>query len=279
MVDSDKSSREVAAWVFQATPSLFAVDEYFSRHNLVYWGTPHLSKAMELGATAYFKRSGPGGGIVAEGTITELPTEPEKVLSPSHLGDDLWVSPMKLDKLVVGITLSDVRLTVDDGMLPTKQLESLPELASHTLVKSRNRTVFWLDPEQASSVRRAWRGETPVVPNPGEHCVEGRRQLTEHYRIERCSKLVDDKKEAFRALHGKLFCEVCREDHVEKYGPAWSERVIEAHHLKPLASLLAPCKTELTDLILVCRNCHGLVHQDENATNNLEMLRRQFAAS
>jgi predicted HNH restriction endonuclease len=61
---------------------------------------------------------------------------------------------------------------------------------------------------------------------------------------------------------GKLCCEApgCGFDFFATYGEV-GEDYIHVHHIKPLASRLAPEKTPLADLVLVCANCHAMIHR------------------
>jgi 5-methylcytosine-specific restriction enzyme A len=58
---------------------------------------------------------------------------------------------------------------------------------------------------------------------------------------------------------GKLECEACSFD----FGVTYGERgkgFIEAHHIKPVHTLVAGEKTRLEDLVMLCSNCHRIVH-------------------
>ena len=93
---------------------------------------------------------------------------------------------------------------------------------------------------------------------------EGRRVLRAHYRRERNRTLVKNAKAQFKETHGRLFCEVCQFDFVEKYG-APGEGFIEAHHEDPLGETEGETETKVEDLKMVCANCHRMLHKtDEN---------------
>jgi hypothetical protein len=64
--------RYVAAWVFQANPTLYDLDEYLSRHTFIYWNCPKFADQVQLGMPVFLKRSGSVGGIVAKGRIVAL---------------------------------------------------------------------------------------------------------------------------------------------------------------------------------------------------------------
>jgi 5-methylcytosine-specific restriction protein A len=78
-----------------------------------------------------------------------------------------------------------------------------------------------------------------------------------HKRIERNAGLAKRAK----ALHGYK-CQVCNTSFEEKYGDVGKD-YIEAHHLRPLASLkgkkvaMDPAK----DFAVLCSNCHRMVHR------------------
>lgn len=271
--------RNVGAWVFQANPDLYDLDQYLSRHTFIYWHCPKFGEQAQLGIPLFLKRSGPGGGIVAKGTIAELPVLKDRVEKPEFLRGDLWKVVPQENLPHVGILLDEVRLTDSEGMIATSVLESLPELAGHPLVTVRQGTVFRLSAEQAIGLYREWGGDAVSAEQRGAAVEEGSRLLVTHRRIERSRKLIEDKKAAFRQEHGRLFCEVCQIDHHTFYGESWSERAIEAHHLKPLGELAGACKTSLRDLLLVCSICHALIHQSSDVDENLRRLRQHFSRS
>jgi hypothetical protein len=58
----------------------------------------------------------------------------------------------------------------------------------------------------------------------------------------------------------KLECEVCQTDFFKIYGEL-GNGFIEAHHKIPVAKLDGTTKTLVTDLALVCSNCHRMLHR------------------
>ncbi|WP_342754300.1 HNH endonuclease [Pantoea sp. MBD-2R] len=77
-------------------------------------------------------------------------------------------------------------------------------------------------------------------------------------KIERDSNLAKLKKAQFLSLHQNFFCEVCHFSFSEIYGEQYD--YIECHHIHPL-SQSGETETTLSDLILLCANCHRVVHQ------------------
>ncbi len=62
--------------------------------------------------------------------------------------------------------------------------------------------------------------------------------------------------------NGRLICEVpgCGFDFAKIYG-ALGEGYAEVHHRRPLAELEAAQETTLSDLAVVCSNCHRMIHR------------------
>lgn len=67
------------------------------------------------------------------------------------------------------------------------------------------------------------------------------------------------KNEEFRK-QGSLECRVCGFDFSKTYG-ALGKGYIEAHHVLPLSEITAETKTRPEDLVLVCSNCHRMLHR------------------
>lgn len=79
-----------------------------------------------------------------------------------------------------------------------------------------------------------------------------------HRSRERSLDLVNMAKNVFRKKHNRLFCEVCNFDFGKVYGPP---DFIELHHRIPLRDLQSNTRTKLSDLAMVCANCHRMLHR------------------
>lgn len=104
-------------------------------------------------------------------------------------------------------------------------------------------------------------GNAPVAPEPDEEEVdatEGRLLYRRHRMRERDLKIVKRKKAAVLKATGRLACEACNLDFGERYGQR-GEGFIECHHTRPLAES-GQTVTGLQDLVLLCSNCHRMVH-------------------
>jgi 5-methylcytosine-specific restriction enzyme A len=89
--------------------------------------------------------------------------------------------------------------------------------------------------------------------------AEGRLLSRMHVARERSRDLVVRKKAAVLKSRGKLVCEACDFDFATTYGPR-GNGFIECHHVQPLHTLRPGVRTRLSDLALVCSNCHRMIH-------------------
>ncbi len=88
---------------------------------------------------------------------------------------------------------------------------------------------------------------------------EGTRVTVTHLLYERNIYIVNKKKRQ-AALKGALECEICHFNFEKVYGKV-GKNFIEVHHIVPLAEAKGLHKTKLEDLILVCSNCHRMLHR------------------
>jgi 5-methylcytosine-specific restriction protein A len=93
-----------------------------------------------------------------------------------------------------------------------------------------------------------------------EEASEGRLVTRKHRHRERNKNLVDKKKKDFLKKNSRIFCQGCGFDFETVYGER-GRNFIECHHLEPLSLKDEPQKTKLSDLALLCSNCHRIVHR------------------
>lgn len=112
-----------------------------------------------------------------------------------------------------------------------------------------------------------------LPPEEGEAtAVEGRIVFREHRARERDPRLVRAKKDAVLKATGRLACEACDLDFAERYGEL-GEGYIECHHTVPLGQG-AERVTSLSELALLCPNCHRMVHRPARALTVAELRQR-----
>jgi predicted HNH restriction endonuclease len=125
----------------------------------------------------------------------------------------------------------------------------------------------------AAAIRKlGWFGADDVGTHPvnaqleNSTAIEGSKQQRLSIHRQREISLRRAKLDAFRREHhGRLFCEVpgCGFDFEIMYGHL-GRGFAEVHHLRPLAELDGPISTALTDLAVVCANCHRMIHRDND---------------
>lgn len=102
--------------------------------------------------------------------------------------------------------------------------------------------------------------ELQTVDDEGiEEAAEGRILTRLHRSRERNRKLVVTKKARAMRDGGRLTCEGCDFDLAETYGER-GEGFMEVHHTRPVHEIRPDHVTRLTDLALVCANCHRMIH-------------------
>ncbi|MED1471790.1 HNH endonuclease [Bacillus salipaludis] len=89
---------------------------------------------------------------------------------------------------------------------------------------------------------------------------EGKVKLKQHLVRERNPLVMKLAKERFLQKHGKLFCEVCEFDFQQHYGKL-GDGYIEGHHTKPVSEMEDNQETKVEDIVLVCANCHRMLHR------------------
>jgi len=100
----------------------------------------------------------------------------------------------------------------------------------------------------------------PELPEDEEEGNEGQVLSRIHRYRERDRKLAVKKKEKFLAENSRIYCEACGFDFEKKYGERGAD-FIECHHTKPVSELEPNGKTKVSDLVLLCSNCHRIVHR------------------
>lgn len=138
------------------------------------------------------------------------------------------------------------------------------------------------------NVMRAYRALTFRGGIEGD--VEPQAELEDEFKIPAQATIIETRKYAFHrkvernrtaAKQAKKFhghrCQACDLDFEERYG-AIGKGFIEAHHLKPIASLeegVAVSYDLAADFAVLCANCHRMIHRTEDPSN-LAMFRESL---
>jgi len=119
--------------------------------------------------------------------------------------------------------------------------------------------------ELAESIKSIVLSNKPIPPieimeDDEEEGEEGQILTRTHRFRERDKDLVMRKKQRVLKEKGTLSCVACGFDFSAVYGER-GEGFIECHHTKPVSELKDGEKTKLNDLVLVCSNCHRMIHR------------------
>ncbi len=89
---------------------------------------------------------------------------------------------------------------------------------------------------------------------------EGRELFLKHRARERNSTVIQRAKSLFVGKHGRFFCEACGFDFEKVYGQL-GHGFIEAHHTIAVSTLSENSETKVSDIAMLCPNCHRMVHR------------------
>lgn len=93
----------------------------------------------------------------------------------------------------------------------------------------------------------------------GSSWPEGQLLRRWHHSRERDKGLTARKIAQFLRDHDQVICEVCGFDFEAFYGERGA-KYTECHHVTPL-HVTGPTETRLSDLVLLCSNCHRMIHR------------------
>lgn len=90
---------------------------------------------------------------------------------------------------------------------------------------------------------------------------EGRTAYRKHKTRERNPIVIKKAKERFMKINNsRLYCEACGFDFYKVYGERGKD-FIEGHHAKLVSELSDGDKTRVEDIVMLCSNCHRMVHR------------------
>ena len=270
-------------WIYQGNPKEYDIDGYLATHPYIYWYSPNHKNEVKVGDDVFLWRAGKNAGLVAIGKITESPVPLKDVKFPEFLGNSLWTKDDSIpnpEELKVGIKILETRLSESNGMLTRKSLQTDSIINGHRIIKNPNGTIFKLEESRGDHLVKIWGINLPDVELSSlpydPKIVEGKRKQVLHYRRERSSDLRQLKINEFRISNSSLHCEICSWDFEDHYPIELAKDYIEVHHTIPLAKLEPNTPTKLKDLMLVCSNCHRMIHRTKDAEKNLLLIKAHF---
>jgi hypothetical protein len=169
-----------------------------------------------------------------------------------------------------------------DALLPAER--GLPRavlgkgILSQALLNTRPSGVS-IDAVSAAKLEKRWAKhlKRPVsiaaLSQGSKQAREGEMVEQIVYRRKRDRQLRDSALERSRGI-----CEACGKDYA-KVLDRMGLRVLQVHHKKQLARTDAPRITKLSDLAVVCANCHALIHFDSRKSLPVAKLKTMLKRS
>jgi len=129
-------------------------------------------------------------------------------------------------------------------------------------------TVKPLNSSDVSAIERQYGKHDESLPRPAtESDMEGLRYELVAMATQRSRKLRDAAMDKSKGI-----CAVCDRD-FSKLLDGRGIRVLQVHHKKMLRHRAGASETKITDLVVVCANCHLLIHLDTKKSISIQKLR------
>lgn len=151
-------------------------------------------------------------------------------------------------------TNSAINRTLKIKPLPDQELENLYQKFCQAIgaePQTRERK-FWLLNTEQRKFSTGWIGSCEFP--------EGAIVERLHRVRERNSELINEAKSRFIEKYNRLFCQICEFDFESVYGGR-GKGYIEGHHNIPVSKMRPGEKTNLSDIVMVCSNCHKIIHR------------------
>ena len=234
------------------------------------WRTKRLARQLTKGDRVFFWESGGKLRLIAFGEIVD----PNR--GKNSEGCSLYGLRYLTRRFAVMPTLEELRQLPD--VRDASFLKAGPATSIFPLTQDQAHRLFAYVVAQNSDLQSIWpelAGENHLLISdsfalPDYEALEGKPRLVQHLRRERDRSLVKRKKVEVLRQSGRLLCEVCSFDFKAFYGSI-GEGFCEAHHNKPLSSENGERKTSLSDLAILCSNCHRVIHLTDPMMNVKEL--------
>ncbi len=196
----------------------------------------------------------------------QLPNDHEDVLHLSRILNDLPIHPRiardENFRNPNGISM------ILGNFLGVDPLHEKPGLSRNNHLQA----VVWRDfadaPETLRNVAVAIQhiascgdiGENETIVSDEDMFIEGALLTRQHTHLEHNRSAVCKKIELTLAACGKLKCEVCDFNFFDLYGDL-GNGFAEFHHTTPLLESAFMRTTQVSDIAIVCANCHRMLHR------------------
>jgi predicted RNA-binding protein with PUA-like domain len=254
-------------WLVRGTPRENGDFSFIRPGNAYPWRTKRPPRDWEIGDRLFFWASSPRLELIALGEFhgeTGERTEEEETLYNVSYATSVVQRPLRLAELRADPALKDAIFLKNGPASSVVRLSADEGIHLYRLMVAANKAAenVWPDLEDS----------TAALADVDQSAVEGDKRLAQHFRRERNRSLVEAKKRAVLAATGCLACEACDFDFKGLYGTL-GEGFCEVHHRQPLAAGDEGRTTSLSDLAIVCSNCHRILHRSACAVGVQELRR------
>lgn len=227
------------------------LDEALAANSTTPWIVP---KSAAVGDVCAFAHG--GQGIVALGKVL---SQPEHV-SKGHWQGRYAATVGDIEALAEPVQFSELIAMFPDWKWPTypRMYTTPPDTIAAVLLAALQDYVL----------------ERPIDVD-AVLAFEGAPHIRRHLVRERDRSVVRAKIEEVQRASGSLECEVCGFDFHRAYG-SLGKGFCEVHHVLPIGSRIGNEPTRLSDLAIVCSNCHRMLHRsaDETITSLRKLVER-----
>lgn len=251
------------SWIFQGNPKVFDIDGYLRDRKFISWSLrqKHYINRINIGDEIYLWRADAGrtgsGGIIARAMVIGpcvIRTDEDAV---SYWYTEDWKSPG------IGVPLEVLEVKSEEDIIKRQYLKEHPLLKDLLILRMSNMTNYYLTDVQAFEMRKIWGEPFSDFSDEAEEALtfpEGRKAFKLHRTIERNPNLIRSVKNKEKEKNGLLKCKICGFCFYDKYGDIGID-YIEGHHLMPLSEVDDKHLSKEEDIILVCSNCHRMLHR------------------
>jgi len=187
------------------------------------------------------------------------------VFEDGHWDHDLDAAGKKANYIDVRF---DHLFNPEDQIVPRLELKKLGKMHWDAEMSGTR-----IPDDVADKLEMEWSRFVKQAPDVNEFeplAVEGLLTETIHYSRGRSEAL---RKQALAKANG--VCAACETD-FKKLWNGKGVRVLQVHHLKQMASSDTPRLTKLSDLAVVCANCHMLIHINPQRSMPIAKLRLEL---
>lgn len=210
--------------------------------------------------------------------LIRLGKEPKGIMASGWAASTPYLRPhWDAAKATAGKNTLYVDAVFDTLLNPTEQI--LPRKLLRRGILSK---MYWdsqssgitIPDDVAEALEEEWalllKQPPRILPPTEPSAIEGTMTETMRYVRGRSRHL---REHALAAANG--VCCVCGTDYSKLLGGK-GVRVLQAHHRRQLAASDAPRVTKLSDLAVVCANCHSLIHMNLKRALGVEELRQML---